>query len=196
MPTKAKSKRKVARKTASRSKPKAAKATKRAPSGPSQKQQFLDSFTKEHATTLKVLHAFPADQSEFRPHPRSRSARELAFTFVLEQMLISRALTNTLTLGAGAPPVPTGDFHGIISQFADDHADLVSLIRKTPENDFNTTVKFYSGPGQLTDYPKLMFAWFMLSDQIHHRGQLSVYLRMAGGKVPSIYGPSADEPWR
>jgi len=37
--------------------------------------------------------------------------------------------------------------------------------------------------------------WFMLLDSIHHRGQLSVYVRMAGGKVPSIYGPSADEPW-
>ena len=37
--------------------------------------------------------------------------------------------------------------------------------------------------------------WGMLHDQIHHRGQLSVYLRIVGGKVPSIYGPSADEPW-
>jgi uncharacterized damage-inducible protein DinB len=37
--------------------------------------------------------------------------------------------------------------------------------------------------------------WIMLMDSIHHRGQLSVYVRMAGGKVPSIYGPSADEPW-
>jgi uncharacterized damage-inducible protein DinB len=36
----------------------------------------------------------------------------------------------------------------------------------------------------------------MLHDQIHHRGQFSVYLRMVGGKVPSIYGPSGDEPWR
>jgi uncharacterized damage-inducible protein DinB len=39
------------------------------------------------------------------------------------------------------------------------------------------------------------FSWFVLHDQIHHRGQLSVYVRMAGGKVPSIYGPSHDEPW-
>ncbi|MDA1080285.1 MAG: hypothetical protein O2973_01210 [Gemmatimonadetes bacterium] len=37
--------------------------------------------------------------------------------------------------------------------------------------------------------------WFMLHDTIHHRGQLSVYLRAMGAKVPSIYGPSADEPW-
>jgi uncharacterized damage-inducible protein DinB len=41
----------------------------------------------------------------------------------------------------------------------------------------------------------IQVAWMILSDQIHHRGQFSVYLRMAGGKVPSIYGPTADEPW-
>ncbi len=39
------------------------------------------------------------------------------------------------------------------------------------------------------------FLWMLLCDQIHHRGQFSIYLRMAGGKVPSIYGPTADEPW-
>ena len=37
--------------------------------------------------------------------------------------------------------------------------------------------------------------WLMLMDSVHHRGQFSVYLRMSGGKVPSIYGPTADEPW-
>ena len=37
--------------------------------------------------------------------------------------------------------------------------------------------------------------WLTLHDMIHHRGQFSIYLRMAGGKVPSIYGPSGDEPW-
>jgi uncharacterized damage-inducible protein DinB len=46
------------------------------------------------------------------------------------------------------------------------------------------------------DVPKMQALWMFLCDQIHHRGQFSVYLRMADGKVPSIYGPSADEPWR
>jgi uncharacterized damage-inducible protein DinB len=41
----------------------------------------------------------------------------------------------------------------------------------------------------------IAFLWLMLMDSIHHRGQLSVYIRPAGGKVPSIYGPSGDEPW-
>ena len=46
------------------------------------------------------------------------------------------------------------------------------------------------------DIPNIQFLWFILHDHIHHRGQFTVYQRMAGGKVPSIYGPSADEPWR
>jgi len=54
---------------------------------------------------------------------------------------------------------------------------------------------FMVAPKQKGEVPLADFVEFMLGDQIHHRGQLSVYLRMAGGKVPSIYGPSADEPW-
>ena len=56
-------------------------------------------------------------------------------------------------------------------------------------------VKFYTGPKHVGDYRTMDFLWFLLHDQIHHRGQLSVYVRMAGGRVPSIYGPTADEPW-
>jgi len=56
-------------------------------------------------------------------------------------------------------------------------------------------VKFFSAPKTMGDYQRIGFMWFLLSDQIHHRGQFSIYSRMADGKVPSIYGPSADEPW-
>jgi uncharacterized damage-inducible protein DinB len=161
----------------------------------SPKKQFLDTFTREHATTLKVLRALPPEQSEFRPHPRSNSARDLAFTFVMEQELIKKALTDTLVLGSGMPKAPD-DFRAIVAQFENDHRSLVDLIKRLPDSKFDETVKFPTGPGQMGDWPKMAFAWFLLSDQIHHRGQLSVYVRMAGGKVPSIYGPSADETWR
>jgi uncharacterized damage-inducible protein DinB len=56
-------------------------------------------------------------------------------------------------------------------------------------------VKFVTGPKQMSDLRRLDVLWFLLNDHIHHRGQFSVYLRMAGGQVPSIYGPSADEKW-
>lgn len=162
---------------------------------PTPKQMFLDTFVQEHVTTMKVLRAFPAAQAEFKPHERSQSAHRLAWTFVVEQAMISAALTNSLTLGAGMPK-PPDSFQAVVEQFEKDFHVLVELIKKTPDTQFNTgTVKFYSGPGTLADFPIPQFSWFMLCDQIHHRGQMSVYVRMAGGKVPSIYGPSADEPW-
>ena len=187
---------KQAKKASTARKParKAARKTNGAAQGFSAKLQFLDAFQKEHATTMKVLRAFPPEQSEFRPHPRSKCARELAFTFQLEQALLSAALKNQLDLSGGFPKAPM-DYNGIVDQFERDFHGLVDLIKKTPDKDFKTTVKFLTGPKQMGDVPKLGFAWFTLCDQIHHRGQYSVYLRMAGGKVPSIYGPSADEPW-
>ena len=163
----------------------------------SAKQQFLDTFARETATTLKVLRALPANQGDFRPHMRAKSARELAFTFVMEQTLLTKALMNQLNFtGGGTPPLVPSDLNAIIDQIDRDQGDLLQLLRRTPEDELHTTVQFPTGPGQVGDWSKLAFAWFILSDQIHHRGQYSVYVRMAGGKVPSIYGPSADEPWR
>src|SRR5439155_23140414 len=64
------------------------------------------------------------------------------------------------------------------------------------DRQLSSTIKFYTAPKQMGDVRRQDFLWQMLNDMIHHRGQLSVYLRMAGGKVPSIYGPSKDEPWQ
>ena len=58
------------------------------------------------------------------------------------------------------------------------------------------TVKFMTGPKQMGDLRKIDVLWWLLMDSVHHRGQMSVYLRLADAKVPSIYGPSADESWR
>jgi uncharacterized damage-inducible protein DinB len=69
------------------------------------------------------------------------------------------------------------------------------MVRSAPDEKLQQTVKFFTGPKQMGDVRRLDLVWFLLSDEIHHRGQFSVYLRMADGKVPSIYGPTADEPW-
>jgi uncharacterized damage-inducible protein DinB len=199
MPTNSASKTKTKTKTRTKAKGKAPakKASSPRATAPSPKQQLLDTFTRESAKTLQLLRAFPAAQSELRPHERSKSARELAWTFVMEQGLLIRALTDQLSLGGGGgPPAAPNDFTTIVNQFERDNKSVEQLIRSTPETKYSTTIKFPTGPGQVGDWTKAAFAWFMISDQIHHRGQFSVYLRMAGGKVPAIYGPSADEPWR
>jgi uncharacterized damage-inducible protein DinB len=72
---------------------------------------------------------------------------------------------------------------------------VLALLRDSSNPNLDGSVNFFTGPKQMGKYSLEDFAWYMLFDHIHHRGQLSVYVRMAGGKVPSIYGPSADEPW-
>jgi uncharacterized damage-inducible protein DinB len=163
---------------------------------PSPREIFLTTFEREHATTLKVLRAFPSAQSAFKPAERSPSAHQLAWTFVMEQRMIRAAVTDTLKLTGSMPAAPES-YDTIVGQFHADFEELVTVIRTAPDSRFEQgTVQFPSGPGKIGQFPVIDFCWFMLFDQIHHRGQLSVYVRMQGGKLPSIYGPSADEPWR
>jgi len=161
---------------------------------PSTKRQFLEALNREHDATRRVVEAFPADQAEFKPHVRSNSARQLVWTFAVEEYLILAALTNSLNIGGGFPPAPAS-WDEVVGAFKQNHAKVVEALESARDEDFDGTVKFFTGPKTVGDVPKTQFMWFILSDQIHHRGQLSVYVRMAGGKVPSIYGPSADEPW-
>jgi len=169
-------------------------AKRAAPAMPSPKQQFLDAFNKEHSTTLKVIRALPGDQGAFQPHPRSQSAKTLIWTFTIEQGLTVNALKGTLKMPPTFPPAPD-TLAEAITAFERAAAETIATVKRTPDSRFHASSPFFTGPGKIGDVPNLDLLWLMLSDQIHHRGQLSVYVRMAGGKVPSIYGPSADEPW-
>lgn len=156
---------------------------------------FPETYEREHATTLKVLRAFPAQQSAFRPHERSNAALQLAWTFVIEERLMLLAINREAVLGSGFP-APPDSWEEVLDAFEEQHRRLLARLHAVGESAYAGTVTFFTGPNQMGEIPVSNFLWSMLSDQIHHRGQLSVYLRMAGGKVPSIYGPSADEPWR
>ena len=158
------------------------------------RQQFTDVFQKEHATTLKVLKAFPADKASFRPHERSNSALQLAWTFAVENKIATAALRGPISLEGGFPPAPP-TFADVMTAYEASTKELLQTLASTPEKRLKETVKFFTGPKKMGDVPVGEMLWFMLLDSVHHRGQLSVYLRLVGGKVPSIYGPSADEPW-
>jgi uncharacterized damage-inducible protein DinB len=154
---------------------------------------FLRVYQREHAVTRNVLQAFPADKSAFKPHDRSNTALQLAWTFVLEERMILKALGNQPVLGSGFPKAPDS-WNAVLEAFDSVHPEVLGALKTAKEPDLQP-VTFFTAPKQTGQYTPVDFLWFMLSDQIHHRGQLSVYCRMAGGKVPSIYGPSLDEPW-
>jgi len=162
--------------------------------GQSERERFLNLYERESATTRKVLAAYPAAASDLRPHERSSTAKALASTFVVEQTVILKALRGEQVLGGGWPK--TADtWDGLVADFDDTRRQILELLRSSDDSVLDGKIGFIVAPKQTGEIPIAEFVHFMTYDQIHHRGQLSVYLRMAGGKVPSIYGPSADEPW-
>ena len=163
----------------------------------SRKEAFLSTYDREHQTTMRVLRAFPADKLDFKPHERSNTAQALAWTFVLERGLARKIWNDEFAKGmpAGKMPGPPDSWDAILEEFEKVSADYRSFIAAASEEDLGAIVHFFVAPKTMGEMTRHDMIWFMLHDEIHHRGQLSVYLRMVGGKVPSIYGPSADEPW-
>lgn len=161
----------------------------------SEKQKFQEAWDKESATTLKVLRAFPEDKTDLKPHPSSRSAKDLAWAFVFDGVAGSQAVQGEMKFPPPNMPEKPASWKAMISEVEKALKVMSDRVRKVDDAQLNTTVKFVTGPKQMSDLRRMDVLWFLLNDTIHHRGQFSVYLRMAGGKVPAIYGPSADEKW-
>jgi len=160
-----------------------------------EKEMFLQTWEREFQTTLKVLKAYPPDKLDLRPHERSRSARELAWQFVVEESIINGIITGQIKINFQNAPKPPATLPEILSAYEKTHNEMVGKVKALPEAEFNKSITFPVGPKQMGDVRRGDILGRLLMDCVHHRGQFSVYLRMAGGKVPSIYGPSADEPW-
>ena len=160
----------------------------------SEKDMFLQSFQREIQTTIKLLKAYPANKAEMKPAEKSRSARELAWVFVTEQGVVDMAIKGKIDFTKPSPP-PPANYNDIITAVENAARDTVAKVSKVTEEDLNKTIQFPVGPGKMGDFRRADVLWMTVQDQIHHRGQFSVYLRLAGAKVPSIYGPTADETW-
>jgi len=154
-------------------------------------QDLLKLFRKETATTLKAMRALPEDKLLFTPHERSSNARNVMRTFVFEMYLIESCVfgeeIDRSRFQTYAPDKPAT----LIDDFEKEAAHVVSAMEKLSETDMSKPVEFAG-----KEFAASEFMLMMLFDQIHHRGQLTTYIRMPGGKVPSIYGPSADDPSR
>ena len=161
---------------------------------PTEKDMFKSTYEKEKGITMKVLRAYPADKGAYKSHPGNNTALQIAWTFVIENNIAMASLKGPLKLDGGFPP-PPAKFEDVIAAYEKSSKDLANALTATPDARLNEMVAFPSGPKQMGEMRVMDFLWFMLMDSIHHRGQLSVYIRPAGGKVPSIYGPSGDEPW-
>jgi len=152
---------------------------------------FLERLAAETPVFLKVLRSLPADAIDYRPHERSPSAGQVVWTLTLE-MVAAAAVAREHQAEWKTPPQPP--LEEMTALFERSAGELAERVASLDEAGWDRPARFYYGGKMVSEQPAGQFLWFILFDAIHHRGQLSAYLRPMGGKVPSIYGPSADEP--
>ena len=150
---------------------------------------YISERRREMQTTLRVLQAYPESKIDLKPAEKSRTAGELVMILAVEerilQALMQTGSTDPTLLNFEAP----SSMAEIISIWQQAVAANDEALAVMSPGDFEHPVDFY---GMHISLGQAL--WYELFDHIHHRGQISVYMRLAGAKLPSIYGPTADEP--
>lgn len=154
---------------------------------------FIARWLDEYSTFLKTFRALAPDQPDYRPHPRSRSAAQLVWLLALEEQAgLAWVRGRDVEWKETLPPATLGE---IIAAYEEAHRQMEPILQSLTDKDWERRVKLIiPGPDAGTyEFPLGEMLWYAMVDAIHHRGQLSVYIRLQGGKVPPIYGSSADE---
>ena len=152
---------------------------------------MLDGITREAEITKKVIAAVPDAASSYKPDPKARTAKELAWHLANSdiQFLDGIAALNFTRETPEHPPQTSAE----VVAWYDERMKrgLARIAALTPEQ-LLTPVNFYG----VFNLPAVLYLAFLSNHSIHHRGELATYLRPMGSKVPSIYGGSYDEPFQ
>jgi uncharacterized damage-inducible protein DinB len=151
-----------------------------------EKKLFSDFWTREAKTTRKVLSRIP-EGSDYRPDPKSRTAKEIAWQILGEEKMIIEAMENGTAEWAPGPLPQT--MKEVLDAYDKQNETMGPRWTALSAERWDGTISFFGH-----DHSSSEMAWSFLFDLIHHRGQITTYLRPMGAKVPQIYGPSGDEP--
>ena len=153
---------------------------------------FFQSFlSQERGLFANVLGAVPEDGLEHRADPRARTARDLIEHLIGHNLDLQELLDDGVIHHRNQ--VPFDSVEAAVKQFDDSFGALIDRLDGMDEREWLEAGQFYAGDHLVMEAPRQQLAWMMLLDAVHHRGQLSTYLRPMGSKVPAIYGPSADD---
>lgn len=151
-----------------------------------EKSLFTKFWTAESKTTRNVLARIP-EGSDYRPDAKSRTAKQIAWQIVCEERMIVDALESGRVQWA-PPPMPA-TMAEVLAAYEEQSAGMGARWAALPPERWDGTLAF-SG----SERPASPMAWSFLFDIVHHRGQITTYLRPMGSTVPRVYGPSGDEP--
>jgi uncharacterized damage-inducible protein DinB len=152
------------------------------------KEYFLEVLKQEKSKFRASIEALPEEKHKHKVHDKSREAGNLAAQLALQWKAISGVLNS------GTPTMNPHDMENqskadMLAKFDEGYTQLEKDVAAISQEEWDNGE---ANMGDMWKTKKYDMAWGFLFDAIHHRGQLSTFLRAMGEKVPSIYGPSAD----
>jgi len=151
---------------------------------------LIADFENEMKSTLRVIEAVPNGRLDHRPDPKSKTSLGLVRHITLEDEWLLNCIAN----GEFAAPPDQSDACGImnpadaIARYKEKVPAALNRVRALPGEKLTNVIDLFG----MIKMPGVNFLAMAVKHSVHHRGQLSTYLRPMGGKVPGIYGPSAD----
>ena len=162
------------------------------------KDALLPEFDHEMATTRRLLERLPEAEFAWKPHDRSMALGQLAGHIANLPQWCSATLASTVfdldALPVDARPQLPASRAAVIEEFDGKVAAARNQLKSTTDAEFMTPWTLKKGGQEVFTLPRISaIRSFVMNHLIHHRGQLSVYLRLKDVPLPSIYGPTADE---
>lgn len=149
----------------------------------------LPALKGEHSVTQRVIAAIPPDKTAYRPDSIMRSAIDLAWHIVASEMRFLEAVaTGAFDFTGGVRPDELRTPGDVVGWYAERFATNVERLKQLTGDQLTRIIDFRG----ILQFPAVAYLQIGLSHSVHHRGQLSMYLRPMGAKVPSIYGESFD----
>ena len=156
---------------------------------------ILSELERESLSTLKMLERVPAGQLEWRPHPKSMTLGKLTWHLAtIPKRMVTMLQSGSFDLKDARPSPPPDSSAGITDAFRSSLAEVKAMLSAMDDAALRERFTLTRGGEEVTSMSKISFIrTVMLNHSYHHRGQLSVYLRLLDVPLPPIYGPTADE---
>lgn len=150
---------------------------------------YLPRLKREHQPTVSVIEAIPLDKGDYRPDEISKSALDLAWHIVsTEKRFLEAVLNGAFDLSPMPRPDSIKNSADLIAWYRENFEPRIEKLANLSDDQLTKMVDFRG----MFQQPAVLFLHLLMHHSIHHRGQLSTYLRPMGAKVPSIYGESYD----
>lgn len=156
-------------------------------------ESLLPEFDQEMATTRRLLERVPADKGEWKPHAKSFSLGHLAQLLAWMPGWITNAVKESALDLKGAGKYSYEKTDTLLDMFDRNVTEARAALVSANDAEFDKPWSLKFGDNVVFTLPKGAVVRQDISHLVHHRGQMSVYLRLIDVPVPSIYGPTADE---